>query len=602
MFWRAAQTASSTRQSGVSRRALASAAAAAQLLGAGHIRAIGREHCADRQGERVARVLGRAGQLAGPPRPPAAADSCSRPRRARSRPGSENAVSTLPVPIAHDQAASRLSCSALSRSAQNTSFAVVGMFADLCEEVRRSSRRGGHATARSRRPRRGVPRRTGGSSPAAGSGVSGPCSSATTSDRATRLASSSNTASGSIPSPPQTASAASRVQPPANTASRPSSRCSGSVEQLEGPVDRGAQRLVMRHRAAPATGEHGEAALQPPGQLGRGHRGHPRRRQLDRQRHPVEAATHRGDRRRVLGGHREIGLDRGRAFDEQPHRLRLGDRRQVGVGAGHLERRHRHQLLAVDPEAFAAGRQDHQPRTRPLRGPRPAPPPRRAGARSCRAPAAAACCAGTPPAPRGCSGRPGRSPRTPRRRHRPRPAGSRIGASSHSHAPSPNRGSTSPATCNASRVLPDPARPRSASPAAPRSARPRSCSSSRARPMNELTCKGRFPASASSDRSGGNARGKSGCAIWNTCIGSARSRRRCSPRSMRPAPSGSCDRTRASVASDTRIWPPWAAAMSRAQRFSGGLTYCAVAKRRHCRCAGPCGPSTPLSRAARPPP
>ncbi len=36
---------------------------AAQLLGAGDIRAIGREHCADRQGERVARVLGRAGQL-----------------------------------------------------------------------------------------------------------------------------------------------------------------------------------------------------------------------------------------------------------------------------------------------------------------------------------------------------------------------------------------------------------------------------------------------------------------------------------------------------------------------------------------------------------
>ena len=56
---------SSTRQSWGSRRSLASAARAAQFLGDGHIRAIGREPGADRQGERVARVRGRAGQLQG---------------------------------------------------------------------------------------------------------------------------------------------------------------------------------------------------------------------------------------------------------------------------------------------------------------------------------------------------------------------------------------------------------------------------------------------------------------------------------------------------------------------------------------------------------
>jgi hypothetical protein len=39
------------------------------------------------------------------------------------------------------------------------------------------------------------------------------------------------------------------------------------------------------------------------------------------------------------------------------------------------------------------------------------------------------------------------------------------------------------------------------------------------------------------------------------------------------APWGSCDRTRASVASDIKIWPPWAAAISRAQRLRGRLTY-----------------------------
>jgi hypothetical protein len=39
--------------------------AAAQLLGAGHIDAVGGEYGADRQGERVARVPGGAGQLQG---------------------------------------------------------------------------------------------------------------------------------------------------------------------------------------------------------------------------------------------------------------------------------------------------------------------------------------------------------------------------------------------------------------------------------------------------------------------------------------------------------------------------------------------------------
>ena len=39
--------------------------AAAQFFGAGHIRAMGRELGADRQGERVARVRGRAGQVQG---------------------------------------------------------------------------------------------------------------------------------------------------------------------------------------------------------------------------------------------------------------------------------------------------------------------------------------------------------------------------------------------------------------------------------------------------------------------------------------------------------------------------------------------------------
>jgi hypothetical protein len=123
----------------------------------------------------------------------------------------------------------------------------------------------------------------------------------------------------------------------------------GLGEQLEGPVDRGPQRLVTCHRAPPATREHRETPVQAAGQLGRGHRGHPRRRQLDRQRHPIQALDHCGDRRRVLGGHLEPGLDRGRAFGEQAHRRRVGDRLQIGIRARYRERRHRDQPLPRGP-------------------------------------------------------------------------------------------------------------------------------------------------------------------------------------------------------------------------------------------------------------
>jgi len=135
----------------------------------------------------------------------------------------------------------------------------------------------------------------------------------------------------------------------------------GLGEQPKRPVDRGPQRLVACRRVAAVCREHHETALQPPGQLGRGHRRYPRRRQLDRQGDPVQPPDHRRDRRRVLGRHRETGLDRGRAVGEQPHRLRLRDGRQAGAGAGQLQRRHRREPLPADPQALPAGRQDHQP-------------------------------------------------------------------------------------------------------------------------------------------------------------------------------------------------------------------------------------------------
>jgi hypothetical protein len=119
-------------------------------------------------------------------------------------------------------------------------------------------------------------------------------------------------------------------------------------------------------RAAPTSGKHSETSLQPPGQLCRSHRGHPRRRQFDRQRYPIQTTHDGGDLRRILIGHCEIGLDRVRPLGEQPHCLRLGDRGQIGVGVGHSQSRHRYQPLPLDAQALTAGGQDHQPLTRPL--------------------------------------------------------------------------------------------------------------------------------------------------------------------------------------------------------------------------------------------
>ena len=79
--------------------------------------------------------------------------------------------------------------------------------------------------------------------------------SAITSDLSTNCANRSSTSSGSMSSPAATASAASSVNPPANTESRSSSDLLGRAEQVVGPVDGGAQRLVALERRAAAPGE-----------------------------------------------------------------------------------------------------------------------------------------------------------------------------------------------------------------------------------------------------------------------------------------------------------------------------------------------------------
>ena len=95
-----------------------------------------------------------------------------------------------------------------------------------------------------------------------------------------------------------TASAASRVKPPANTDRRSSTALSAFGQELVGPVDRGLQRLVTGHRGAAPAGEHPEPLVEPLEDLGRRDRPRPGRRQLDGERDAVEPAAELDHRRR----------------------------------------------------------------------------------------------------------------------------------------------------------------------------------------------------------------------------------------------------------------------------------------------------------------
>ena len=85
--------------------------------------------------------------------------------------------------------------------------------------------------------------------------------------------------------------------------------------------------------------------------------------------------------------------------------------------------------------------------------------------------------------------------------------------------------------------------------------RRRSRSRSTARPTSDVSCPGRLPGIASSDRNGGNSRTSPVATTWKIRSGRARSGRRCSPRSTSATCSGSESRTISSVAFDTTTWP-----------------------------------------------
>ena len=96
--------------------------------------------------------------------------------------------------------------------------------------------------------------------------------------------------------------------------------------------------------------------IQPAQQLRHAQRLHPRRGQLDRQRHPVQPAHQPRHIGAVLIGQREPRIRRAGPVGEQRHRPR-----DVVIGiarAGHRQRRQPVHRLARDPQRLPAGRQD----------------------------------------------------------------------------------------------------------------------------------------------------------------------------------------------------------------------------------------------------
>ena len=126
-------------------------------------------------------------------------------------------------------------------------------------------------------------------------------------------------------------------------------RALGVGQQLVGPVDRGLQRLVARHRGAAPAGEHPEPLVEPLEDLGRRDGPGPGRGQLDGERDAVEPAAQLDHGRRRRRVERELGPRRPRPGDEEL------DRVAVGIGR---QRRDRHHPFGRDAEAFTA-RGDH---------------------------------------------------------------------------------------------------------------------------------------------------------------------------------------------------------------------------------------------------
>ena len=268
----------------------------------------------------------------------------------------------------------------------------------------------------------------------------------------------------------------------------------GEVAARAGDERRGARRAARRSRQREQLDARGD--------------------QLDRERQPVEPLDDLArDRGIPVDG--AVGADGERPLHEQVERLVDGERRQRVLA------------LAADAQRLAA-RREHAQAGRRLQQPRDVAAPRRAPARSCRAPAARA-------APRAAGRSSARAARraAPRRRARGRsPAstrpGSRTAASGTKKTPFANAAATRSPAATARRVLPVPPGPVTVrSRVSPLPSSSATSPSSRPRPMSGVAGVGRLVLLRL--RSGGN----SPSPAWKSHSGSGRSLSRCSPRSAK---------------------------------------------------------------------
>ena len=331
------------------------------------------------------------------------------------------------------------------------------------------------------------------------------------------------------------------------------SRRSPSLEQVVAPGDRAAQRLLALGQVARSRRQDAELVLEAAqDRVGRQELD-PGRRQLDRERHPVEPGADRGDGRGVVVRDLEVGPDGERPRDEQPDGLVLGhevggDRPLVAREVQLLEVGHREQV-----DAGPAGPGPGTPaRRRPGAGPgssrspgasarpgggRRRPGRRRSPARSCRGRAAPCARPATPRAGRAATSPRSRQGRTSSRSATRTRAGSRTGSSATNHAPSSYSWATSAASWSDSRVLPVPPGPVSVSSRVVASSSPASFSSA-SRPTKLVSCVGRLLGRLSSDRIGGKSTWRPSIASWQMRSG-RRSLSRCSPRLRSATPGGS---------------------------------------------------------------
>ena len=114
----------------------------------------------------------------------------------------------------------------------------------------------------------------------------------------------------------------------------------------------------MPFHPAPPPGQQTETVIEAVTHVGRAHRHHPCRGQLDAQRDPVQTPADFRHRHRVgVVGQTEPGHHRPGPFHEQRHRRRVD-------ALAHPQRRHHPQMFGPDPHTLPARRQHlHRPRT-----------------------------------------------------------------------------------------------------------------------------------------------------------------------------------------------------------------------------------------------